>query len=162
MLTAKRILVVIAIVLCFMQILDLFVQMIRPKKEAQESPLRQVRQMLDVTESETARRTLVWYVGGLVALVAAAAFSKGQPWLQLSFGIGGFSAMLIGCSGGALMGIGGIYALLIGGAGGAFGSAEFLGPRFGLSLLTLAILVTVSGRLSRDAGQPGTAPPSTP
>jgi hypothetical protein len=38
MLTAKRVLIVIAIVFCLMQILDLFVQVIRPKNEAQQSP----------------------------------------------------------------------------------------------------------------------------
>ena len=119
MLKAKRILVVIAIVLCLMQILDFFVQVIRPKREARQSPWREMRQMLNVTESETARRTLVWYVGGLLALMAAAALAKSQPWLHLSFSVAGVSAMLIGCSGGALFGIGGIYALLM---GGAFGS----------------------------------------
>jgi hypothetical protein len=147
MLMAKRILVVIAIVLCLMQTLDLFVQVIRPKKEA-TSPWTEMKQMLNLKGSEIVRRTIVWYIGGLVALLAAVALTKTQPWLHLSFGIGGVGAMLIGCSGGALFGISGISALLMGGV--AFAGSEFLWPRFVLSLLTLAILSLMSVCLSRD------------
>jgi len=154
MLTAKRVLIVIAIVLCLMQILDFFVQVIRPKKEAQQSPWREMRGTLNLKESAIARRTSVWYIGGLLSLAAAVALSKSQPWLHLSFGVAGVSAMLIGGSGGALFGIGGIYALLMGGAGGAFGSTEFLWPRFALSLLTLVILVLISLRLEGESREP--------
>jgi len=146
MLMAKRILVVIAIVLCLMQTLDLFVHVIRPKKEA-SSPWTEMRQMLNLRGSEIVRRTIVWFIGGLVALVAALALTERQPWLHFSFGIGGVAAMLLGCSGGALFGISGISALLMGGGG--LAASEFLWPRFVLSILTLAILTLMSVHLSR-------------
>jgi hypothetical protein len=140
MLNAKRVLAVIAIVLCAMEILALFVQVIRPAKEEPEFGLGR---MFLVKRSEVIRRTLVWYIAGIVLLGTAASIRKKQPWLQLSFGIGGFSAMLIGCSGAALA------------------SREFLWPRFILSLLTLTILVGVSVRFSREAEQLGATPLST-
>ena len=123
MLKAKRILALIAIVLCVMQILSLFVHIIRPR--GQEPKLRFL-QVLDVKRNEAIRRTLVWYIGGLLFLVVAVAAVRTQPWLQLSFGIAGVGAMLMGC------------------AGGTIASQQVLWLRFCLSIFALAILVLIS------------------
>ncbi len=128
MLKANRILALIAIVICATQILSLLVHIVRPKEEAQKSPWTEV---LSLKKNEIVRRTFVWYVGGLVFLGVAKLLTQVQVWLQLSLGIAGVSALLLGC------------------AGGGFAGKEFLWPRFGLSILTLGILILISQRLSR-------------
>jgi hypothetical protein len=137
MLKAKRVLILIAIVLCVMQLLGMTVQVIRPKKEA-----RQVQwgQMLQQEEKEVVRKTLVWYLGGLIFLAVAITMEQPQALLQLSFGVAGVAALLVGHTGGGLSG------------------RAILWPRFGLSFLTLAILIIICVRLSRVSPEVVSAP----
>ena len=132
----KRILAVIAIALCVMQILGLVVQVTRPEKEAHRPMWLS---MANPREDEVARRTVVWYVGGLIFLGLAAIMGETHAWLQLSFGIAG------------------VAALLVGSAGGGFSGRVFLWPRLILSFLTLAVLVLICLRLSRPASQATTS-----
>lgn len=134
MLNAKRILALIALVLCVMQILGLVVQVTRPKKE---SPGLMWLNIVNPEEGQVARRTVVWYIGGLIFLGLAVVTGKTQAWLQLSFGIAGVAALLVGCAGGGLSG------------------RVFLWPRLILSLLTLAILIVISLRLSQKHRKTG-------
>jgi len=134
MLTARRILVLIGMVLCVMQILSLAVKLTAPEKEAQGMLWLD---MVSPKEEVVARRTAVWTIGGMVFLGVAALMAEAQAWLQLSFGVGGVAALLVGCAGGGLSG------------------RVFLWPRLILSLLTLAILILISLLISRRHSKTG-------
>ena len=133
MLNAKRILALIAIALCVMQILSLMVRVTGPKQEERTRFL----DMVSPKEEVVARRTVVWYVGGIVFLGVAALLEEPQAWLQLSFAVSGVAAMLVGCAGGGVSG------------------RVFVWTRLILSFLTLAILILISLLLSRRRPKTG-------